>query len=121
MNSTISLSRFRGRSHWIGVLFLSCLALFLISACASPKVLENRTIERVKPPAGMLVCAPAPEVPTTDRLASDDGDNALAAYWARVEYARRDCWCAVEELRAFVDETQAPADCNDALKKETTP
>jgi hypothetical protein len=108
----ISRSPSNGRSPSIGARLLSCLAMLALSGCG-PKILENRTIERVAPPAGLLTCEPAPAVPTVDQLAGPDGDNVLAAYVARLEYARRDCECAVKELRAWVDQVPAPKECSD--------
>lgn len=103
-----SRSRFSGRFLSTGALLLSCLAMI---GCA-PTVLENKTIERVEPPEGLLTCAPKPTVPTVDQLAGADGDNVLSAFIARLEYARQDCECAVKELKAWVDQVPPPKECS---------
>lgn len=112
-------SIYAGRFRWIGALLLSCLvAAIFLQGCGTTNVLKNVKIQEVKPPEALLTCEGKPATPSIDQLSGPDGDNVLAAYLARQEYARKDCWCSVEELRAFVNKTPAPAECK---KPQTDP
>lgn len=39
----------------------------------------------------MFRCAPAPDVPTNERLSEPDGDTALSVYITRLDMAHKDC------------------------------
>lgn len=98
-----------GQFHWrFGPLLLLCLA---VTACGNTKVLENVKYKDIEVPDGMFQCAGKPAIPTMDQLSGPDGDNVFASYVARLESARKDCECAVHELKSFVKKTPVPLSC----------
>jgi hypothetical protein len=100
-----------GRFRWTGALLLLCLVVAIFLQGCGTTVLENVKIQEIRPPDGMLTCEDAPTVPTVDQLSAPDGDNVFSAYIARLEYARLDCWCSVQEMKAYLNKTPVPAMC----------
>jgi hypothetical protein len=51
----------------------------------------------------MFRCEPAPDVPSEDRLAEEDGDTALGVYIARLDLAHSDCEETLGEARTTLE------------------
>lgn len=70
----------------------------LLTACAANSPPEVR-VEYVKPPAALMTCPEAPEVPETGA-----SDNEIGEYILRLWGAHRSCYDSLEAVRSFVQE-----------------
>jgi len=74
------------------------LALLLTACATTPPATPLPTLN-----AAMFRCEAAPDVPTADRLAQDDGDTALAIFITRQSYAHSDCEQTLGEARTTLE------------------
>jgi hypothetical protein len=51
----------------------------------------------------MFRCSPAPDVPSPERLAEQDGDTALGIYITRLDLAHSDCEQTLGEARTTLE------------------
>lgn len=51
----------------------------------------------------MFRCSPAPDVPSPERLAEEDGDTALGIYITRLDLAHSDCEQTLGEARTTLE------------------